>query len=200
MFLARWVCPLSEPLSRRTLPAPERTCGSHRSFAVREETAPGLYCDRGGRFCGADRPQVSRGCRRTSKARAFAAIVFRANVYGEPTGLHNWAPALMGHLAFLSPICGLGAGSCRLADFTSLGGERRGAYSGLCARAAGMRVRLPTAVAQERSGPGRRRRQRRNRDLSRLRVEPRATRAQLVGLGEPFTAAPAGRSEGCSGS
>jgi len=25
---------------------PERTCGSHRSFAGREATAPGLYCDR----------------------------------------------------------------------------------------------------------------------------------------------------------
>jgi hypothetical protein len=28
------------------------------------------------------------------------------NVYDEPTGLHDWAPALMGHLAFQSPICG----------------------------------------------------------------------------------------------
>jgi hypothetical protein len=36
----------------------------------------------------------------------ITTFVFRANVYDEPTGLHEWAPALMGHLAFQSPIRG----------------------------------------------------------------------------------------------
>jgi hypothetical protein len=60
-------CALRPPAVRAPQPAarsgrPERTYGSHRSLEEREATALGLYCVRGGRFCGADRPQVSRGC------------------------------------------------------------------------------------------------------------------------------------------
>jgi hypothetical protein len=59
-------CALRPPAVRAPQPAarsgrPERTYGSHRSLEEREATALGLYCVRGGRFCGADRPQVSRG-------------------------------------------------------------------------------------------------------------------------------------------
>ena len=101
--------------------------------------------------------------------------------YNEPTGLHNWAPESMGHLAFQSPIGGLG-GSCRLADCLSLGrrdgGDRNRAP--VCMRAR-MRVRLPTAVACGKvAAPAGARR--RDRDLSRLRVEARVSHAQLAGL------------------
>jgi hypothetical protein len=48
LFLARCVCPPSEPAAAACSRRPERTYGSHRWLEEREATVLGLYCVRGG--------------------------------------------------------------------------------------------------------------------------------------------------------